>query len=315
MNIIKMIILSILRYGEEAYSSASKAVLKKLEPTHNRGIRLALGVFAVCRTDNALCKAGVSTLADKRNLNNHSFISNPNHPIRPYCLNQTKLDEYQQPQNLYSHHQWSTVENYRSTLEKSNASHSTSDHQGQISTTYSIIYFVQTDEEHATKDSKLKLNKHHIKIYTDGSKKDKKVGYAVVLSESTIKKRQFTQNSICSAEQSAIINAIYSTTNYNQKRVIITDSLSTIIAVSVGKRSKNPKTQLIRKLIDQASKISHYYGFRVTWGYQETKQLTTQQTTSFAASSFPRSVINHHTKTYPPQDLIAWIKEKHEQEQ
>jgi hypothetical protein len=23
----------------------------------------------------------------------------------------------------------------------------------------------------------------------------------------------------------------------------------------------------------------------------------------------------HHTETYPPQDLIAWIKEKHEQEQ
>jgi hypothetical protein len=65
--------------------TASKAVLKKLEPSHNRGIRLALGVFAVCRTENALCKAGVSTLAD---------ISNPNHPIRSYCLNPTKLDEY-----------------------------------------------------------------------------------------------------------------------------------------------------------------------------------------------------------------------------
>jgi hypothetical protein len=69
-----MIILSILRYGEEAYGSASKAVLKKLEPTHNRGIRLALGVFAVCRTENALCEAGVSTLADMRKpaYHNHS---------------------------------------------------------------------------------------------------------------------------------------------------------------------------------------------------------------------------------------------------
>jgi hypothetical protein len=37
---------------------------------------------------------------------------------------------------------------------------------------------------------------HHSKIYTDGSKKDEKVGYAVVLSESTIKRRQFPQNSI-----------------------------------------------------------------------------------------------------------------------
>jgi hypothetical protein len=37
---------------------------------------------------------------------------------------------------------------------------------------------------------------HHSKIYTDGSKKDEKVGYAVVLSESRIKRRQFPQNSI-----------------------------------------------------------------------------------------------------------------------
>jgi hypothetical protein len=93
----KMIILSTSRYGKEVYVSASKVVLKKLEPTHNRGIRLALGVFAVCRAENALCEAGVSTLADMRNLNTTitaiRFISNPNHPIRPCCLNPTKLDE------------------------------------------------------------------------------------------------------------------------------------------------------------------------------------------------------------------------------
>jgi ribonuclease HI len=97
-----------------------------------------------------------------------------------------------------------------------------------------------------------RIHQHHSKIYTDGSKKDEKVGYAVVLSESTIKRRQFPQNLIYSAEQSAIINAIYSTAIYNQKRMIITDSLSTIIAVSDRKRSKNPKIPLIRKLIDQA---------------------------------------------------------------
>jgi hypothetical protein len=59
-------------------------------------------------------------------------------------------------------------------------------------------------------------------IYIDGSKKDEKVEYAVVLSDSTIRRRQIPQNSIYSAEQLAIINAIYSTANYNQKRVIIT---------------------------------------------------------------------------------------------
>jgi hypothetical protein len=36
-----MIVLGILRYEEETYGSATEAVLKKLEPTYNRGIRLA----------------------------------------------------------------------------------------------------------------------------------------------------------------------------------------------------------------------------------------------------------------------------------
>jgi hypothetical protein len=75
----------------------SKAVLKQLEPTHNRVKRMALGVFAVCRTENALCESGVSTLPDMRNLNTTitaiRFIINQNHPIRPFCLNPTKLDK------------------------------------------------------------------------------------------------------------------------------------------------------------------------------------------------------------------------------
>jgi ribonuclease HI len=149
---------------------------------------------------------------------------------------------------------------------------------------------------------------HHSKIYTDGSKKDEKVGYAVVLIESTIKRRQFSQNSIYSAEHSAIINAIYSTASYNQKPVIITDSLSTIIAVSDRKRSKNPKTQLIRKLIDQVSTNITLLWVPSHVGIPENE----------AADDAAKEALNkktHHTETYPPQDLIKWIKEKNEQEQ
>jgi hypothetical protein len=65
-----MIVLGTLRYGEEAYGSATKAVLKKLEPTHNRGIMLTLGVFAVSRAENGLCEAGMTTLTEMRKLSN-----------------------------------------------------------------------------------------------------------------------------------------------------------------------------------------------------------------------------------------------------
>jgi hypothetical protein len=55
--------------------------------------------------------------------------------------------------------------------------------------------------------------KRHTKIYTDrdGFKKVEKVRYAVVCEEQTIKRKIHPQNLICSAEQSAIINTIYST--------------------------------------------------------------------------------------------------------
>jgi ribonuclease HI len=130
---------------------------------------------------------------------------------------------------------------------------------------------------------------------------DERVGYAVVLSESPIKRRQFPQNSIYSAEQSAIINAIYSTVSYNQKRVIITDSLSTIKAVSDRKRSKNPKTQLIRKLIDEAST-----NITLLWVSSHVG-LPGNETTNDAAKEALNEEI-HHTGTYPPQNLIKWIK-------
>jgi hypothetical protein len=86
-NLIKihqMIVLSTLSYGEEAYGSTSQAILKKLEPAHNRGLKLDLGLFGICRTENILCEANLTNLAEVRELNNVKttirIITNPRHP-------------------------------------------------------------------------------------------------------------------------------------------------------------------------------------------------------------------------------------------
>jgi predicted phosphoribosyltransferase len=50
----------------------------------------------------------------------------------------------------------------------------------------------------------------HVKILTDGSKMGDKVGYAIVKIEEHSKKRILPQNTVFSAEQSAIIAAIQS---------------------------------------------------------------------------------------------------------
>jgi exo-beta-1,3-glucanase (GH17 family) len=55
-----MVVLSTLIYGETVYGSASKSALKTIEPeNHHKGVKIALGVFSICKTENAICEAGL----------------------------------------------------------------------------------------------------------------------------------------------------------------------------------------------------------------------------------------------------------------
>jgi hypothetical protein len=85
-----MIVLGILRYGEEAYGSATEAVLKKLELTHYSGIRLALVAFAVRRTENVLFEAGLTKLTEKRKISNTT--------TRPKLMNMHQRPKTPKPQ-------------------------------------------------------------------------------------------------------------------------------------------------------------------------------------------------------------------------
>jgi ribonuclease HI len=89
-----------------------------------------------------------------------------------------------------------------------------------------------------------------LEIFTDGSLKDERVGCAIVTPETTIKNRMRSETTIFSAEQAAIIKAIYISKGKGVT-VIATDSLSTIMAVEGRRWTKNPKTIRIRELLDQ----------------------------------------------------------------
>jgi hypothetical protein len=93
-----MIVLSTLRYGEEAYGSPSCVVLRQLDAVHHKGVRLAMGNFVICRTENVLCEAGLAKLDEIRKLNSTKsairILTNTDHQIRPYFTNPNKLDEY-----------------------------------------------------------------------------------------------------------------------------------------------------------------------------------------------------------------------------
>jgi hypothetical protein len=51
--------------------------------------------------------------------------------------------------------------------------------------------------------------KEQLKIFTNGSMKDERGGYAIVTPETTIKNRMRSQTTIFNAKQEAIIKAIY----------------------------------------------------------------------------------------------------------
>jgi hypothetical protein len=72
-------------------------VLKKLDPTQNKGIRFALGAFAVSRTENVLCEAEMTILTETTLSNTKATIlvvTKKEQPIRPICTNPSKIDEY-----------------------------------------------------------------------------------------------------------------------------------------------------------------------------------------------------------------------------
>jgi hypothetical protein len=64
----------------------------------------------------------------------------------------------------------------------------------------------------------------HTRIYTDGSKKEEKVGYAVVTDQQSTQRRIRDKSLIFSVEQEAVIGAIQKLPTTGVRGVIFTDS-------------------------------------------------------------------------------------------
>jgi hypothetical protein len=97
LRIHKMFILSALEYGSIAYGSATYRQLKRLEPIHKRGLRIALRAFCVYKTTNILCESGYDNLDERRRrkLTNIALhvAENENHPVNKLLRDQEVYDE------------------------------------------------------------------------------------------------------------------------------------------------------------------------------------------------------------------------------
>jgi ribonuclease HI len=132
----------------------------------------------------------------------------------------------------------------------------------------------------------------HVKIYTDGSKMGDKVGYVVDKEEPTIKKRILPQNTVISAEQSAIIEAIQLEKNNRHEIVIITDTVSTIMAAENRAPTKNAKTQTIRKMLD-------HEGLRITllWVASHVGRPVNEKTDQVAKEALDEDILRDTRRT------------------
>jgi hypothetical protein len=72
--------------------------LKRLEPIHKKGLRIALRAFCVCKTTNILCESGYANLDERRRrkLTNIALhvADNENHPVNKLLRDQEVYDEY-----------------------------------------------------------------------------------------------------------------------------------------------------------------------------------------------------------------------------
>jgi hypothetical protein len=74
------------------------STMKRLEPINNRGLRIALGAFCVCKTTNILCESRYENLTERRRrkLTNIALhvAENKNHPVNKLLRDQEVYDEY-----------------------------------------------------------------------------------------------------------------------------------------------------------------------------------------------------------------------------
>jgi hypothetical protein len=80
------------------YGSATDGQLKRLEPIHKRGLRIALGAFCVFKTTKILCESGNENLDERRrrkltNIALHAS-ENENHSVNKLLRDQEVYDEY-----------------------------------------------------------------------------------------------------------------------------------------------------------------------------------------------------------------------------
>jgi ribonuclease HI/endonuclease/exonuclease/phosphatase family metal-dependent hydrolase len=313
LKIHNMIILSTIEYGSSIYSSASAPQLRRLDPIHNKGLQLSIGSFCICKTENLLCEAGAETLEQRRKINIVRTVlkirSNADHPLNR-CLENSQLYEDYATNNQrkpFAIRAQDICATFGVDLK---------DIRERISITYTpwreniqkqIDYSLQAYSTNTNNNKKIAEFYHlmekeyflHQKIFTDGSLMDGRTSYAIVLPDRIIQTRMSDQTSIFHAEMQAITKAIKETNNV--RRVILTDSLSSLTALERLYPAKNPAISDLRNLL-HAEKDN----LSLVWVPSHCG-ISGNEEADRAAKNALTDDVDHETKTNAI-DWLKWIK-------
>lgn len=232
------LVMSILEYGVEVYSSASHTQLKKLDSVHNSGLRIAMGVFRTSNVDSIYALSGIRSLRlrrDERTLN---------HALKICCMRDHPLrnDLTLQVVGL-SDRPRSFVERSRVLFARFNVDLA-SCRQFRIAKAppwiLSPLKFNVELSRFRKEDTApivfrqmardlLREYRYYERIFTDGSVGEDRTGCAVVSGNQKDLFRLIDGASIFTAEKYAILKALESVKHSSKRRfLIVSDSLSVI---------------------------------------------------------------------------------------
>jgi hypothetical protein len=206
-----MMVLSALVYGSAAYELASNAQLKRLQPVHNKGLRIAVGAFCVWITENIMCES----LAERRKrkiINTAIHVAeNSSHPVNRWYKEDETYEDYalkpklSRPFFVRALEACSSLEVDLDTMESARQLEhppSIGDNMENVNTqmtaipkgtaTAIIAEMEQTIEEERFEE--------YVRVYIDESLMEDRVGCAIICEAREIKIRLPKQMSIFNAE-------------------------------------------------------------------------------------------------------------------
>lgn len=263
LRLHNVLVLSILDYGSQIYSSAKDNQLKILDSIHNAGIRLCTGAFRTSPTESLIVESGQIPLSLRRDKQNVCYglkvLSMKDHPIYSKMRNPDFNFNTYQPFNLrfnllcikYN----IAIPDY---ICSQRFHHSPPWSGSRISTDLQLSSYTKSSTNLQVIRTKFReivnsTYQHFLKLYTDGSVKDNLSGCAFsagVLNEIF---RLENETSIFTCELYAILKAVQFGTTTNEPNILIcSDSQSSIISLC-DMYSKHPIIQNIQSAVSNSA--------------------------------------------------------------